>query len=132
MVPTPTGFRCRDCANMQKLPTFKVEPKHYVIATLVGLVMAAVCGFLWAFIMRSIPYLYLNIVIAPGIGSAIGEVISLAVNHKRGIGLAIIAGGAMVLTYLIEVFSPFGMGFYIFDIAGIIMGVVAAVSMVRQ
>jgi hypothetical protein len=131
MVQTPTGFRCKECANMQKLPTFKVGAKHYAIAIAVGLVMAGLCGFIWAYVMRSIPYSYLNFVIAPAIGSAIGEVISLAVNHKRSLGLAFVAGSAMVLTYLALLFSPLGMGFYLFDILTTILGVVAAVSFVR-
>jgi len=130
-VPTPVGFRCRECANLYKLPTFRIEPKHYVIAVLVGLGLAVLFGLLWSIAIRFMPYLYLNLVIAPGIGAAISEVMSRAVNRKRGLGLAIIAGGSMVICYLIEVLAPWGIGFYFFDIVGTTIGVLTAASLLR-
>lgn len=130
-VQTPVGFRCRECAQLNKPPTFRVETKHYVIAVLVGLGLAVVFGLLWSFVIRSMPYLYLNIIIAPGIGAAIGEVMSRAVNRKRGLGLAIIAGGSMIICYLIEILSPWGWGFYLFDLVGMGLSVVAAAGMLR-
>jgi hypothetical protein len=128
-VSTPVGFRCRDCANLDKLPTFRVATKHYIIAGLMGLVLAIVFGIIWSFVIRTMPYLFLNIIIAPGIGMAIGELISLAVNRKRGLWLAVIAAGSMLLCYLIEII--WGRGFYLYDIVGIGLSVVAAAGVVR-
>lgn len=130
-VQTPVGFRCRECANLRKLPTFRIEPKHYAVAVLVGLGLAVVFGILWSIFIRFVPYVYLNLLIAPGIGEAISAVMSRAVNRKRGRGLAVIAGGAMVVCYLIEVLSPWGRGFYIFDIVAMMIGVVTAVGLLR-
>jgi hypothetical protein len=56
---------------------------------------------------------------------------SRAVNRKRGLGLAIIAGGSMVICYLIEVLAPWGIGFYFFDIVGTTIGVLTAASLLR-
>ena len=128
---TPVGFRCRECAGLSKLPTFKIGPKQYTIAVLVGLVLAAVAGFLWSIMVRLVPFMYFNFIIAPGVGAAVSEIISLAVNRKRGIGLACIAGGVVVIAYLIVAFSPWGTGFYLFDIAAVAMGVIAAASLLR-
>ena len=128
-VQTPVGYRCRECAQLTKLPTFRVETKHYIIAVLVGLVLAIVFGVIWAFAIPSMPYL--NIVIAPGIGAAIGGIMSLTVNRKRGLGLAIIAGGSMALCYLIEILARWGSGFYIYNLIGIVLSVVAAAGMLK-
>ena len=53
MAETPVGARCRDCARLYKLPTFRVETKHYVIASLVGLGMAVVVGIGWSLVLLS-------------------------------------------------------------------------------
>jgi predicted outer membrane lipoprotein len=128
-VQTPVGFRCRDCANITKLPTFRVGTRHYVIAVILGLVLAVVFGIIWALIVPSMPYL--NLLIGPAVGAGIGELISLAVNRKRGLWLAIIAGGSMGLCYLIEVLAHWGMGFYIFDLVGLGLSIVTAAGMLR-
>jgi hypothetical protein len=128
-VQTPVGFRCRDCANITKLPTFRVATKHYVIAALVGVVLAVAFGLAWAFAVP--PMGYLNLIVGPAIGAGIGYLISLSVNRKRGLGLAIIAGGSMGLCYLIEVLAHWGFGFYIFDLVGLGISIVTAAGMLR-
>lgn len=129
-VQTPVGYRCRECAKLDKLPTFRVGTKQYVIASLVGLVLAIAFGLLWSYIVPFMPFNYINLAIAPGIGAAIGELISLAVNRKRGLGLAIIAGGSMLICYLIEILFPM-LRFYYFDLVGIVLSVLAAAGMLR-
>ena len=130
-IQTPVGFRCRECAALSKLPTFQVGTKHYTIAVLVGLGLAAVASFLWSISVRLVPFFYFNFLIAPGIGAAVSEVMSRAVNRKRSIGLACIAGGVMVIAYLVVAFAPWGTGFYVYDIAAVILGVMAAASLLK-
>ncbi len=102
--------------------------KHYFIAAAAGLVLAIAAGFLWSWLIWFIP---VNLIIAPGLGLVIAEAISLAVNRKRSVGLAVIGGAAMLLSYLTEILIPWGMGFHGWDIAAVIIGVIATVSILR-
>ena len=130
-VQTPVGYRCQECAKLGKLPTFQIDSKHYTIAGLVGFGMAVVMGVLWMIGFAFLPFGYVNIIIAPAIGMLIGEVISRSVNRKRGLGLAVIGGSAMVLCYLLAAVLPWGLRFHIIDIAAVIIAVPAAITQLR-
>jgi len=131
-VQTPVGARCRDCAKLYKLPTFRVPAKYYLIATGTALGMAIACGIAWGIVMSFIPFFYLNLLLAPGVGYAIGEVVSLSVNRKRAIGLAVVAGFAVVISYLIGIFLPIpGLRFSLLDILALPLGIFVAVTRLR-
>jgi hypothetical protein len=93
--------------------------------------MTIICGFIWGAIERVVPFFYLNFLLAPGIGYAIGEVVSRSVNRKRGTTLAIIAGIAVVISYLTGILSPWGFNFRFFDLLAIALGIFVAVTRVR-
>jgi len=93
--------------------------------------MAVVCGIVWGVVGWVIPFFYLNLLLAPGAGYAIGEVISLSVNRKRGTGLAAIAGIALVISYLVAMFFPWGLRFGLFDLLAIALGIFVAVTRLR-
>jgi len=131
LVQTPVGARCPDCAKLYKLPTYQVSAKHYIRAVGTGLGMAIVCGVVWAVLGRLLPFFYLNLILAAGAGYAIGEVISLAVNRKRGKGLATIAGIAVVISYLVSIFLPWGLRFWLFDLLALALGIFVAVTRLR-
>jgi hypothetical protein len=102
LVQTPVGARCPDCAKLYRLPTYRISTKYYLIAIGTGLGMAIACGAIWGLIEWAVSFLYLSLLLAPVAGYAIGEVVSLSVNRKRGIGLAVVAGVATVISYLIS------------------------------
>ena len=104
LVQTPVGARCPNCARLYRLPTFRVSTQYYLRAVGVGLGMAVVCGIAWGAIRAVMPFLYLNLILAPGIGYSIGEVVSISVNRKRGTGLAVVGGMAMVISFLVTIF----------------------------
>ena len=131
LVQTSVGARCPDCAKLYKLPTYRVSTKHYLKAAGTGLGMAVVCGIVWGVVGWVIPFFYLNLLLAPGAGYAIGEVISLSVNRKRGTGLAAIAGIALVISYLVAMFFPWGLRFGLFDLLAIALGIFVAVTRLR-
>ncbi|MFC1914278.1 B-box zinc finger protein [Chloroflexota bacterium] len=135
MVQTPVGARCRDCARLYTLPTYRVSATHYLRATGAASGMAIICGFIWGIIAGFIPFFYLNLLIASGVGYAIGEVTSLSVNRKRGRMLATIAGIAVALSYLVSIFSfgglPFGLLHIVLDLAAVILGVFFAINRFR-
>ena len=87
--------------------------------------MAAVCGIVWGVVMGLVPFFYLNFLLAPGIGYAIGEVISLSVNRKRGTSLAVVAGIAVAISFLISFLSPWGLSFFPANILRLVLNLVA-------
>ena len=131
MVQTPVGARCPDCAKLYKLPTYRVSTKYYLRAAGTALGMAIVCGIAWGFIQGALGLFYLNLLLAAGVGFAIGEVVSLSVNRKRGTGLAIIGGIAVVISYLVSFISPWGFSFGLLDLLALALGIFVAVTRLR-
>jgi len=132
MVQTPVGVRCRECAKISTLPTYRVSGMYYLRAAGAALGMAVVIGLLWGFVTNYLPYIFLNLIIAAGLGYAVGEVTGLAVNRKRDIWLAVIGGAAFALSYVIRIFSfgevpTVGLDLAI-DLAGLIIGIYLAVN----
>lgn len=93
--------------------------------------MAAICGLIWGVLGSLLGFRFFNIVLAAGIGYAIGEVISLSVNRKRGPKLAVIAGFAMAISYLVSILAPWGSSFQLFDLLAIAVGIFVAVNRLR-
>lgn len=132
LVQTPVGSRCRDCAKLYKLPTYRISAVFYLRAAGAALGMAIVAGLAWGFLSNYLPYIYLHLLLAAGLGYAIGEVTGLAVNRKRGIWLAIIGGIAVALSYAIRIFSfgevpVIGLGLII-DLISLVIGIYMAVN----
>jgi len=135
MVQTPVGARCRECAKLYKLPTYRVSSLYYLRAAGTGLVMAVAIGVVWGIINNFLSFFFLNLLLAAGVGYAIGEVVGLSVNRKRSPWLAVMGSLAVVMAYLVNIFtfgsfpwSPFRI---IFDILGIGVGIYIAVNRLR-
>jgi hypothetical protein len=99
MVQTPVGARCPDCARFYRLPTFRLSSAYYLRAGGTALGMAVVIGVVWGIIESYLPFRFFGLIIAAGIGWAIGEVVSLSVNRKRSVWLAVIGGAAVAVSY---------------------------------
>jgi len=100
--------------------------------------MAFACGAAWWAVRVVMGVPYFNFLLAAGFGYAIGEVIGRSVNRKRGRGLTIVAGTSVVLSYVISIFPPWGLGFLWFSVPGLVvnllavaLGVYIAVTRVR-
>ena len=142
LVQTPVGARCPECAKLSKLPIYQIPATHYLRAAGTGLGMAIICGIVWAVLggfLVQVIHLNFNLLLAPGVGYTIGEVISRSVNRKRGIGLATIAGVAVVVSYLVKIMIPvpflWGLPLSLFniviDLVAIALGVFIAVRRLR-
>jgi hypothetical protein len=132
MVQTPVGARCRDCAKLYKLPTYRLSAVDYLKATSTALGVAIVVGLAWGFITNLVSFIYLNLLLAAGAGYAIGELTGLSVNRKRGPWLAAVGGIAVVIGYTVNIFTfgeiPYiGLGLII-DLTGIGVGIYMAVN----
>jgi len=134
MVQTPVGARCRECARLNKLPTYRVSAIYYLRACGAAFVTAVVSGIIWGALAGVLPFFYFNLILAPAAGYAIGEVTSLAVNRKRGTWLAVIAGVGMAISYMANIFTwglPFGLLHIFLDIAAVAIGIFVAVNRLR-
>jgi hypothetical protein len=135
MVQTPVGARCRECARLYRLPTFRVSPVYYLRAIGAALGTAVVLGLLWGFVTNFTSFIVLNLLVFAGVGWVIGEVTGLAVNRKRGNWLAVIGGAAVTLCYAVNIFTfgriprlDLNLGI---DLVGLIIGISTAVSLLR-
>ncbi len=138
LVQTPVGARCSECARPTKVPTFSVSTPYYLRAIGAGLGMAIVCGIVWGVIDWIIPFFSFNLLLAPGAGYAISEVISRVVNRKRGTRLAIIAGIALVISYSITLILeggfpliPFNLLRSALSLIALALGIYVAVTRLR-
>ncbi|MFC2002233.1 hypothetical protein ACFLUZ_07045 [Chloroflexota bacterium] len=135
LVQTPVGARCKDCAGLYKLPTYRVSANYYLRAAGTALGMAIVCGIAWGLIAIFIHFLFFNLLLGAGAGYAIGEMVSLATNRKRGRGLAAIAGTAVTISYLVNILFlgglPFGLFNILLDLLAVALGIYVAVNRLR-
>ena len=104
LVYTPVGARCRDCAQLRRLPTYQV-PASYILRGIgaAGAAGAAIGG-LWGLLVRQGGggYGFFVFFLALGIGYGVGEAVSRATNRKRGAALQGVAAAGVVLAYLVR------------------------------
>lgn len=128
MVQTPVGARCPDCAKLRRLPTFEVSSRQYLIALGVGVGVAAVAGIVWALLFGLFTTIYFYVFLAAAVGFAIGELISLSVNRKRGPILQAIAGISMVIGFATGLIF---LRFSLYLLIGLALGIIVAISRLR-
>jgi hypothetical protein len=106
LVQTPVGARCRDCANVSRLPTFNVTPAFFARGMTAALLSGIGVGVLWAFFTGGTNFggIFVTFFIGLAIGWAISESVSLATNRKRGLGLQVCAVLGVALAYLVYEF----------------------------
>jgi hypothetical protein len=98
----PVGLRCRECAQLRRLPTYALSPRHYILALAAGLPSAIVGVVLGGIFSRflAIPLIG-GLVIAFAVGLLTAEAISRATRYKRGVGLQVVAAICVVFGYFI-------------------------------
>lgn len=138
MVETPVGMKCRQCARLQRLPTFQISAKHYLMATGVALGLAVAFGFAWGVVRVFVPFSgFFGFFIALGVGYGFGEIIHKATGRKRGTGLAAVAGLGVVACFLVSLWiippliSPYHFGIGFFDIVFVAVGAFVAANILR-
>lgn len=101
LVYTPVGARCRQCANIKRLPTFNVSRSEYARAIGIGIAAAFGIGLIWGFGL-TIPFVrgFFSLILAGLAGYGVGELISQSINRRQGRPLEIIAGIATFLALL--------------------------------
>jgi len=131
MVQTPVGPRCSQCARLKPLPTYQVTPRHYFIASGVGLGVAIATGFVWAFIPFGGYFFYFSILIGLGVGYIVGEAISRSVNRKRGRGLQMVGGICVGVSYVISNLFHMALFFSLSGLLALVLGIIIAAIRLR-
>jgi hypothetical protein len=96
-VHTPVGARCRECANLRKLPQYTVSPAYLARAVAAAVGAGALLGVAWGII---VPFSFLGLLAGLGVGYAVGESVSWSTNRKAGTTLQMIAVGGMIIAFL--------------------------------
>ncbi len=137
LVETPVGARCRDCGRRHRLPTYRVSARHYLKAVAAGLGLAVGVGVVWGVVGFFLPF-FLSLFLAAGAGYVISELVSRVTNRKRGPGLAVVAGAAVVGSYLVSIavhggfpLIPFNMMRLLYGLVALAVGVWVAVNRLR-
>jgi len=126
MVHTPVGARCRDCAQVRRIPTYNMSGQTFARAIGAALVGGLAVGFAWAF-FNIISYFFFGVIAGLAVGFAIGELVSVATGRKAGVPLQGIAVGGVVVAYLARVALLFVIDDWIFeDLRTDIVGIIAA------
>jgi hypothetical protein len=139
MVQTPVGARCPECAKLYKLPTYRMSSGYYLRAIGVAVGMAVVIGAVWGIIESFLPFRFFTLIVGAGIGYAIGEVVSLSVNRKRGTPLAVIGSLGVVVSYIVTFavetmmpgYTSFGGLGILFTLLAVAIGIYIAVTRLR-
>ena len=101
LIQTPVGSRCRDCAQLRKLPMFQVGPIDYLRGTGGGLAAGIGGGLALVFLQRLVPFVgFLSIMLLAALGYAVGTAVARSTRRKQGTWLGVIAALAV----------PIGMG----------------------
>jgi hypothetical protein len=131
LIQTPVGAHCPACAKLSRVPTYQVSGIYYLRAVGAAIGLAIACGVIWGLIRAYVPFFYLGWLIGPAAGFAIGEGITLSVNRKAGLKLAVIGGVAVCCSYVIATFSFWPGHFSPFDILAVALGIFVSVSRLR-
>jgi hypothetical protein len=141
LVETPVGARCRKCANVRRLPTYSITPLQYLRAVAAGLLVAIAIGIGWAWLRSAVDILgwslTLGLILGSVVAYGIAEIVSRAVNQKRGRPLQVIACTCFVLCYVISWVGisgetvTFFLHFDLIDILIVVLGVIIAAARLR-
>jgi hypothetical protein len=103
LIQTPVGARCRECANVTRLPTFDVPPAFIARGLGAAAVAGIVVGWAWSVITATIGFgLFIGVFVGMGIGWALSEAISVATNRKRGVALQLCVIAGVVVAFLVQ------------------------------
>lgn len=133
MVHTPVGARCRECANVRRIPTYNLSTGIFVRAATAAVVAGVVLGIAW-WLFNPLTLFFFGVLPGLALGFGVGQAVSLSTNRKAGPPLQAIAVGGVVVAYLVRtglLFAASGWGSHDIqtDLAGLIgLGLAAFIA----
>lgn len=130
MVQTPVGARCRECANVRRIPTYNVGggtmARGLGAASAGGLAL----GVVW-WIFNPLTYVFFGVIVGLAVGYVLGELVSMATNRRAGPPLQAMAVAGVAIAYAVRLgllFAASGWDFHDLqqDLGGLIAVVLAA------
>jgi hypothetical protein len=99
---TPVGVRCRECANIRRLPMYNISAGYMLRGLGAAVVTGGVLGLIWGAILPFSPSFFFGLLVGFGLGYAVGEAVSISTNRKVGVPLQAVAAAGVILAYLIR------------------------------
>ena len=138
---TPVGARCRECANIRRLPTYQISAAYLLRGAAAAMVAGAVLGGLWGVVVPFRTFFFFALLVGFGVGYGVGEAVSLAANRKVGPPLQALAAVGVIVAYLVRsgilasAWKGIGIGDVltgdIFSLVAVVVAVVVAMGRVR-
>ena len=114
-VPTPVGYRCRECVRQQQHVFETASTIDYGIAFAISGIAGFLAAALLALVLGAIPFGgFLGLFVAPAVGGGMAEVVRRAVRGHRGRHLPTAAATGAILGAL-----PFILGGLIAFVGGL-------------
>jgi hypothetical protein len=111
MIQTPVGARCRQCAQLRKLPMFELRPLDYLKAIGAALGASIVCGVVLALVLQMVPFLgFLRFFLMVGVGYVVGDAVTRLTGGKRGTVVGVIAGVSVPIGMILGLAALFIVG----------------------
>lgn len=99
---TPVGARCRECANIRRLPMYHISAGHLLRGLAAALATGAVLGGIWGALLPFGAFFFYGLLLGLGLGYGVGEAVSVAANRKAGPPLQALAAAGVVVAYLVR------------------------------
>lgn len=101
IVQTPVGARCRECANVRRLPTYNVGKGTMLRAVVAAVASGVVLGIAW-WIFNPLTGLFFGFIIGLALGTGVGQTVSTATNRRAGPPLQAAAVGGVLLACVVR------------------------------
>ena len=98
MVHTPVGARCRECANVRRIPTYNVSGVTMARGTAAAIVAGAGTGIAW-WVFNPLSFVFFGVLLGLAVGYGVGEAVSMATNRRAGPPLQALAVAGVLIAY---------------------------------
>lgn len=99
---TPVGARCRECANIRRLPTYNISAAFMLRGLGAALGVGVVLGAFWGAFLPFGPSFLFGLLVGLGLGYAVGESVAVVTNRKAGPPLQAVAVLGVVVAFLVR------------------------------
>ncbi|HEY8172051.1 MAG TPA: hypothetical protein VIH21_03105 [Dehalococcoidia bacterium] len=131
LIHTPVGARCRECAQIRRIPTYNMSAGTFARAAAAAVTGGLAIGVAW-WLFNPLTYFFFGVIMGLAVGYLTGELVSIATNRKAGPPLQATAIAGVLIAYVTRLallFALSGWDFVDFrtDLVGLIAVGIASV-----